>query len=106
VGEVSPRPLRRLLPVLLVLSVPLVALAGCGGGTVIDAVKTQAAIKAEVEVKTDTKIESVKCPTDIQVIPGSEFTCTVTAADGTEATAELQIRNDDADVDFIRLTKP
>lgn len=101
-GRVSPRSLRYLLPALLV---PIVAVGGCGA-TVIDPAKTEAAIKAEVQVKTDTKIKSVDCPSDIQVIPGSEFSCTVTAADGTEATADLEILNDDADVDFLRLTNP
>jgi len=91
-----------LIPALLL---PLALVAGCGAD-VIDARKLEAAVKAETEVKTDTKIESVDCPTDLQVIPGTEFTCTVTAADGTEATADLEILNEDADVDFLRLSNP
>ena len=91
-----------LLPGLLL---PLVLGAGCGAD-VIDARKLEAAVKAETMVKTGERIKSVDCPTDLQVIPGSEFTCTVTAADGAEATADLEILNDDADVDFLRLTNP
>ena len=91
-----------LLPALLL---PLTLAAGCGGD-VVDARKLEAAVKAETMVKTDTRIKSVECPTDLQVIPGTEFTCTVTAADGVEATADLEILNDDADVDFLRLVKP
>ena len=84
----------------------LAGLTGCAGGQVIDAFKTEAAVLAETQVKTGTKIASVKCPTDVEVIPGAEFTCTVTARDGTEATAELRILNEDADVDFLRLSNP
>ena len=91
-----------LLPAVLL---PLPLTAGCGAD-VVDARKLEAAVLAETMVKTDTKIESVECPTDLQVIPGSEFTCTVIAADGVEATADLEILNNDADVDFIRLRKP
>lgn len=90
------------------VAVPLIALpvlSGCGG-TVIDGQATAAAVLAEVQVKTDTNIESVVCPYDVEVVPGDEFTCDVTATDGSEAKAELRILNDDADVDFIRLTKP
>jgi hypothetical protein len=79
--------------------------AGCGGDT-IDAAKLEAAVQAETFVKTDTKIESVDCPSGVQVSPGTRFVCTVTAADGAEAVAELEILNDDADVDFLSLTKP
>ncbi|MGB0119841.1 MAG: DUF4333 domain-containing protein [Solirubrobacterales bacterium] len=93
------------IPLIIACFLPAVAFVGCGG-TVIDTNKAQAAILAEVEIKTGTKIDSVVCPFDVEVIPGAEFTCAVTAADGTEAVAELQIRNEDADVDFIRLTKP
>jgi len=81
-------------------------LAGCKGEPVIDAYKTEAAVLAETQVKTGTKIASVKCPTDVTVIAGAEFTCTVTAEDGTEATADLRILNENADVDFLRLTNP
>lgn len=91
-----------LLPTLLL---PLAVAVGCGAD-VVDARKLEAAVKAETMVKTDTRIKSVECPTDLQVIPGTEFTCTVTAADGAEATADLEILNDDADVDFLRLVKP
>ena len=81
-------------------------LAGCAGEPVIDAFKTEAAVLAEVQVKTGTKIASVKCPTDVEVIAGAEFSCFVTARDGAEATADLRILNEDADVDFLRLTNP
>jgi len=102
VRPVTPRLRPALIPALLL---PLLLAAGCGAD-VIDARKLEAAVKAETFVKTDTRIKSVECPTDLQVIPGTEFTCTVTAADGVEATADLEILNDQADVDFLRLRTP
>ncbi len=63
--------------------------AGCGGDT-IDAAKLEAAVLAETFVKTDTKIESVDCPSGVPVSPGTRFTCTVTAADGACAQAALR----------------
>jgi hypothetical protein len=102
---VAPVSTRRRLALTPLLIAPILTIAACGGN-VVDARKLEAAVKAETMVKTDTKIKSVECPTDLSVIPGSEFTCTVTAADGVEATADLEILNDDADVDFIRLSNP
>jgi len=85
----------------------LSAAAGCGEpSTVIDIGKAQAAILAEVEVKTGEPVREVVCPLDVEVVPGDEFTCAVIADDGTEAAAELVILNEAADVDFLRLSKP
>ncbi|MGK2932957.1 MAG: DUF4333 domain-containing protein [Solirubrobacterales bacterium] len=92
------------------LIVPLLAagilVAGCGGGTVIDANKAEPAIRFDVQEATKTEISSVECPDDVEVVVGVRFSCKVTAADGAEAIAEGEILNDDADVKMIRLTKP
>lgn len=92
-----------------VLLVPLLAggilMSGCGE-TVIDAGKAEPAIRFDVQEATKTKIKSVDCPDDIEVVPGARFTCRVFAADGAEAVAEAEILNGDADVRVLRLTKP
>lgn len=72
----------------------------------VDPFKTEVAVLAEVQIKTDTKIASVDCPSEVEVVPGREFSCTVTAEDGAEARADLRILNDDADLDILRLSKP
>lgn len=71
----------------------------------IDAKKAEAAIRFDVQAATDTKIDSVDCPTGVEVVPETRFTCRVQAADGSEAVAELEILNDQADVRVIRLTR-
>ena len=72
----------------------------------IDANKAEPAIRFDVQEATKTTIRSVDCPEDIEVVPGTRFTCRVFAADGAEAIAEAEILNEDADVRMIRLTKP
>jgi hypothetical protein len=82
----------------------VILLPGCGG-TEIDAKKAEGAIRFDVQTATDTKIESVDCPSGVEVVPKARFSCQVHAADGSEAVAELEILNDEADVRVIRLTK-
>ena len=72
----------------------------------VDPVKTEIALRFDVEEKTDTKIERVECPSDVEVIPGARFTCTVTARSGAEALAEIEILNEDADLRVVRLANP
>ena len=93
---------RYILPVLLLSAV---ALAGCAADQV-DPVKTEIAVRFDVREKTGTPIRSVSCPSGVEVIVGARFTCTVTARDGTEALAEIEILSDDADLKVLRLTNP
>jgi hypothetical protein len=90
---------------LLVLLLPAVTLAGCAADQV-DAAKTEIAVRFDVAEKTGTPIRSVDCPGGVEVIVGARFTCTVTAKDGTEALAEIEILNDDADLKVLRLVNP
>ena len=80
-------------------------LAGCAADQV-DPVKTEIAVRFDVAEKTGTPIRSVDCPSGVEVIVGAQFTCTVTARDGTEALAEIEILSDDGDLKILRLTNP
>jgi hypothetical protein len=101
------------------------AVAGCGE-TVLDATKTEEQLESELEkslpaafegptgealakqigVSPDTRVESVECPTDVEVEKGTTFTCTVTFADGSEAIETLRMINEDADVNALGLSAP
>ncbi len=94
--------LRHWLPALLL---PAVVFAGCAADQV-DPVKTEIAVRFDVAEKTRTPIRSVSCPSGVEVIVGARFTCTVTARDGTEALAEIEILSDDADLKIVGLTNP
>jgi len=80
-------------------------LAGCAAD-VVDPAKTEIALRFDVAEATDTKIESVECPSDVEVVPGARFTCTVTARSGVEALAEIEILNEDADLRVVKLVNP
>lgn len=90
---------------LLLLLLPGVVLAGCAANQV-DPAKTEIAVRFDVAEKTRTPIKSVSCPSGVEVIVGARFTCTVTARDGTEALAEIEILSDDADLKILGLTNP
>lgn len=81
------------------------ALSGCAGD-VVDPKKTQIALRFDIAEKTDTRIRSVDCPSGVEVVPGTRFTCLVTARDGAEAVAVMEILNDTADLKVVRLEKP
>ena len=87
------------------LAAGAVTLAGCVAD-VVDPAKTEIAVRFDVQEATDTKIETVKCPSDVEVITGARFTCTVTARSGTEALAEIEILNENADLRVLKLTNP
>lgn len=98
---------RRGLVPATVLSLGLVslALAGCAAD-VVDSAKAQTWLRFEVAEKTGSGIRSVDCPSGVEVIPGARFSCTVTARDGAEALAEVEILNEDADLRAVRLVNP
>ncbi|MCO5316446.1 MAG: DUF4333 domain-containing protein [Solirubrobacterales bacterium] len=87
------------------LLVPMVALAGCGGA-VVDPVKTEIAVRYDVEAATGVKVAAVDCPAGIEVRANNRFACRVRTGNGDRALAELVVLNDRADLRLIRLRKP
>lgn len=87
----------------LVALLPVAFLAlGCGE-TVIDDAKTEAAIEQNLEDSVGQKVNSVDCPSGVEVEPDATFDCTVSLAGGKEETATLKILNEDADVEVTDL---
>lgn len=76
--------------------------AGCGE-TVIDDAKAEGAIQDSVEKSIDAKVDSVDCPTDVEIVAEETFDCAVELADGRKATAQLRILSDEGDVKIVRL---
>ncbi|MDQ2701088.1 MAG: DUF4333 domain-containing protein [Actinomycetota bacterium] len=96
---------------LCMLLLPVLLIAGCGGsvvrvGDLEDRPGLETIISADVQASTDTAVRSVSCPSDVEVVPDADFECTVTTLEGEEATAHMEILNEDADIRFVRLTKP
>ncbi|HEX6205976.1 MAG TPA: DUF4333 domain-containing protein [Solirubrobacterales bacterium] len=93
------RPGRRFA--ILGLLVAAFSVAGCG--TVVDPVKLEDTIQADLEKSLHVKIQAVDCPSDVSVDPGATFTCEVVFSDGERKVATLKIRNKDADITMIGL---
>lgn len=87
------------VPLLFVVGV----LTACAG-TVIDDRKAREAIKDDVQRKTGVEVKAVSCPRDVEVDPGTSFTCVVVAEDGRRAEVRLRILNFDADVETISIS--
>ena len=87
---------------LAALALALLAIAGCGD-TIVDLSKTEDQIKANVEHTQHEKVDSVDCPDDVAVEPKAKFSCTVHLSDGGTAKANLEIRDEDANLNFLSL---
>lgn len=98
-------PFRTVLPGAALLAATLAATA-CGAGNVIDAAKTEIAVRYDVEEATGTKVRSVACPTGVPASPGTRFTCRVDARNGDLAVAELVVKTARGDLRLVRLRKP
>jgi hypothetical protein len=86
-----------------VLGLLLSAFFAAGCGTVIDPVKLEDTIQADLEDSNREKIQAVDCPSDVSVDPGATFTCEVIFSDGERKVATMEIRNKDADLTMIGL---
>jgi NAD(P)H-hydrate repair Nnr-like enzyme with NAD(P)H-hydrate epimerase domain len=84
------------------LAIVVFVAVGCGE-TVIDSAKTEAAIEQNLENSVGQKINSVDCPSGVEVKAGTTFDCTVSMAGGKQETATLKIINSDADVEVTDL---
>lgn len=86
---------------LLALIVAALAASGCGD-TVIDSQKAEDTIQAYVESKNglDRKVAAVDCPSDVKVVAGTTFECSLTFSDGKTAKTVMYIRDADADVNL------
>jgi hypothetical protein len=84
------------------LAIAVLFAIGCGG-TIIDLSKAEDQIKASVEESPGAKVTGVDCPSDVEVEPQAEFTCTVHLAGGETKTATLLIRDEDANLSLLRL---
>lgn len=92
---------RRPVPSLTVAAAAtLLALGACGGDDKIDSGALEDEIQNGLVEETGIEPSAVECPDDIEAEEGSEFDCTATAEDGTEATVEITLTDDDGSFDW------
>lgn len=91
---------RALLPLALI---PVVLSVAACGGTVLDSASTEDQLVVEIEKTQGQKVSSVDCPSDVEIEPKTTFTCAVRLAGGDTETATLLIRDEDANLSFVKL---
>ena len=68
-------------PLTLLATVVALALAGCGGGTVIDPEAAEEDIRAGFAVR-DVTVTSIDCPSDVDAEQGAVYECAVKTSQG------------------------
>ena len=69
----------------------------------VDDVKLEEQLKHEVETSRGEKVDSVDCPSGVEVKPKTKFECTIFPKKGKKETAVLLIRNEDADITLVEI---
>jgi hypothetical protein len=97
----------RAFAVLLLAGLVALLVAGCGGGTQVDYTKAAETVRASLESKREgfgVAVESVDCPSGVDVEPGTHFECTVRFPGGKVRYARLRIRDAEADLSLESLS--
>lgn len=85
------------------IAIIAIAVSASGCGSVIDREKLDDTVQKSLERSLHEKITAVDCPSDQAVDPGSTFDCEVIFSDGKRESAELKIRNANADISIVGL---
>ena len=92
------RALRRALWGVAAAAVAL-GVAACGGANV-DTDRAESAIRAGITRQTGVKIDSVRCPDEIEAKEGETFRCVARASNGQRARVEVTQRDDEGSVSW------
>lgn len=84
-----------------VAAVALVALgaAACGKAE-LDTERAESAIRKGITRQTGVKIDSVRCPNDVEARQGDTFRCVAVASNGQRARVEVTQRDDEGSVSW------
>ena len=74
-------------------------LAACGEAK-LDTDRAEAAIRAGITRQTGVKIDSVRCPDDVEARKGDTFRCLARASNGQRARVEVRQRDDEGTVSW------
>ena len=80
-------------PLTLLATVVALALAGCGGGTVIDPEAAEEDIRAGFAAR-DTTVTAVDCPSDVDAEKGAAYECEAETPHGDFRVIYRQLDND------------
>jgi Domain of unknown function (DUF4333) len=85
-----------------VLAIGLLAAAPLGacGQARLDTDEAESAIRAGLTRQTGVKIDSVRCPDDVEARQGDTFRCLAMASNGQRARVEVTQRDDEGNVSW------
>jgi Domain of unknown function (DUF4333) len=78
--------------------------AGCGTAQ-LDTDRVESGIRDGITRQTGVKIDSVRCPDDVEAERGGTFRCEAVASNGQRARVEVTQRDDEGNISW-RLAKP
>ena len=81
------------------LVVACAGLAACGEAK-LDTDRAEAAIRAGITRQTGVKIDSVRCPDDVEAHKGGTFRCLARASNGQRARVEVRQRDDEGAISW------
>jgi hypothetical protein len=81
------------------LSLAAVALAACGDAK-LDTDRAESAIRSGITRQTGVKIDTVRCPEDVEARRGETFRCVAQASNGQRARVEVRQRDDEGSVSW------
>jgi hypothetical protein len=76
-----------------------VGAAACGKSE-LDSERAESEIRRGITRQTGIKVESVRCPNDIELRQGDTFRCVAVASDGQRARVEVTQRDDEGSVSW------
>jgi hypothetical protein len=81
------------------LALVAAGLAACGDAK-LDTDRAEAAIRSGITRQTGVKIDSVRCPDDVEARKGETFRCVASASNGQRARVEVTQRDDEGSVSW------
>jgi len=88
---------KALLPTGLALAA--MGLAACGDAK-LDTGRAESAIRSGITRQTGVKIDTVRCPDDVEARRGETFRCVALASNGQRARVEVRQRDDEGSVSW------
>ena len=82
------------------LALAALGLAACGDAAKLDTDRAETAIRSGITRQTGVKIDTVRCPDDVEAKRGETFRCVAQASNGQRARVEVRQRDDEGSVSW------
>lgn len=82
------------------LALAALGVAACGDAAKLDTGRAETAIRSGITRQTGVKIDTVRCPDDVEAKRGETFRCVAQASNGQRARVEVRQRDDEGSVSW------